>query len=65
MMRRTWVYVDGFNLYFGLVDSGLGACRWLDIWALAEKLLPSDDCFVAGVTYYTARLQRPAESQQW
>lgn len=38
-MERVVVYVDGFNLYFGLMEAGLKKCRWLDIYALAKNIL--------------------------
>ena len=31
------VYVDGFNLYYGVKDT---ACRWLNPLALAQRLMP-------------------------
>lgn len=42
MMKKRWatVYIDGFNLYHGLMDKGLGSCRWLDLFALSQKLIP-------------------------
>ncbi len=40
--EKNWatVYIDGFNLYHGLMDKGMGSCRWLDLFALSQKLLP-------------------------
>jgi hypothetical protein len=64
---RTFVYVDGFNLYFRLVAER-PALKWLNIKALAEKLL-SPTNKIAGVRYYTARVsgridpQAPARQQ--
>jgi hypothetical protein len=40
---RVGVYVDGFNLYFGarsVCGRGTRGWRWLDVRALAERLLP-------------------------
>jgi len=50
---RTIAYVDGFNLYYG-------ACRapgrkWLDLTALATRLLPNDDVFE--ICYFTANFK--------
>jgi len=28
-MSRVIAYIDGFNLYFGMKDSGLKSCYWL------------------------------------
>jgi hypothetical protein len=37
--QRVIAYIDGFNLYFGLRESGLRRCYWLNLPALAESLL--------------------------
>jgi len=51
---RTIIYVDGFNLYFRLLVNR-PAAKWLNIKALAERLLdPANK--VVGVKYYTARV---------
>ncbi len=49
--QRTAVFVDGFNLYHSLKDSGQNHWKWLDLRALAEKFAraPSADL---GVVYY-------------
>jgi hypothetical protein len=58
---RTLVYVDGFNLYFRLVAQR-PALKWLNIKALAEKLLsPANK--IAGVRYYTARVSGRIDAQ--
>ena len=36
-MKKTIVYVDGGNLYFGLIRR-MGV-KWLDLMALSRKLL--------------------------
>jgi len=60
---RVGVYIDGFNLYFGgrsLCGRGTRGWRWLDLRALAERLLPVSwlDCgaYVDRVVYCTARV---------
>lgn len=51
--RRVSVYIDGFNLYYGsLKDTPY---KWLDPYALACALLPSDH--VSAVHYFTARVK--------
>ena len=40
--KRVLAYVDGFNLYFGLKDSGWQRYYWLNIQKPAEnRLIPS------------------------
>ena len=52
---RVICYVDGFNLYFGLRDSGLRRFYWLNIHKLAENLLRADQR-LAETKYFTARI---------
>ena len=42
MKKRTIVYIDGFNLYYGLLR--FTSYKWLDIVAFAKSLL-SGWCF--------------------
>ena len=50
---RTFVYVDGFNLYYGALKET--ACKWLDLFALSEKILqPHHD--ILAIKYFTARV---------
>ena len=54
---RTIVYVDGFNLYYGALKGT--PYRWLDILAMARKILSPKNKIV-GMKYFTARvLPRP------
>lgn len=50
---RTIVYVDGFNLYYRALKGTKH--RWLDIAALADAVLPKENCVIA-INYYTARV---------
>lgn len=44
IVERVVVYVDGFNLYFGMLDAGLDYCKWLNLKLLVQKLLkPNQD----------------------
>jgi uncharacterized LabA/DUF88 family protein len=49
--KRAGVYVDGFNLYRRALEQR-PECRWLDLRALSELLLPEFE--VAVVRYFTA-----------
>lgn len=53
MSTRTFVYIDGFNLYHALDDLGESHLKWLDLWSLSEKLLRGDQTLSA-VKYFTA-----------
>ena len=49
---RCHVYVDGFNLYYGALKDT--PHKWLDLSALASKLLPDDE--IRRIRYFTARV---------
>lgn len=50
---RAIVYIDGFNLYYGLLRNT--PHRWLDLSAFARTLLPTYDIVL--VRYFTARIK--------
>lgn len=49
---RTFVYVDGFNFYFGCVKGT--ANKWLNIRKLCETLLPTNQ--IECIKYFTAKV---------
>ena len=50
------VYIDGYNLYHGLIDAKLRTSRWLDLVALSRNLLePQQDLHL--VRYFTTRVR--------
>ena len=55
-MERVIVYIDGFNLYFGLCDKGWRRYLWLDLPALATTLLKPGQKLVA-TKYFTSRVR--------
>lgn len=54
-MSRVAVYIDGFNLFYGLRAKGWRRYYWLDVRLLAENLLRPDQS-LALVRYFTARV---------
>lgn len=62
MPQRTFVYVDGFNLYYGSLRNT--PYKWLDLLALARRLLrPEND--ITAIKYFTARiLPRPDDPEK-
>lgn len=52
---RVMVYVDGFNLYYGLRERGWRRYYWLNLQSLARNLLRNNQKLV-GVKYFTARI---------
>lgn len=61
--KRTICYVDGFNLYFGIVEAGLRDRLWLNIRDMAAKMVRLPHV-LAGTKYFTARVSgaRPTDS---
>ena len=60
-MKKTIIYIDGFNLYYGLLRFTFH--KWLDIIAFANSILPKpEEHEIVGVKYFTARVNYdPAE----
>lgn len=51
---RTIVYIDGFNLFYGILKGS--RYKWLDLKLLSEKLLPKH-AEIVGINYYTAMVK--------
>ncbi|TCO65097.1 NYN domain-containing protein [Actinocrispum wychmicini] len=62
-MVRVAVYVDGFNLYFGLRAKYDRKYLWLDLQTLAASLLRRDQT-LEQVTYFTARVRNDLQGEQ-
>lgn len=58
---RTNVYIDGFNLYYGLLKGT--EFKWLDLERFCDQLLPKND--VQRIVYCTAKVDpRPHDPDQ-
>ncbi len=53
--QKVIVYVDGFNLYFGMLDAGFLHCKWLDIDKLVKSYLKANQELVE-IKYFTSRI---------
>lgn len=61
MGKRTNVYIDGFNLYYGALRGT--PHKWLDVDALCRALLPRHD--IARIRYFIAKVDpRPHDPDQ-
>lgn len=56
--KVTNIYIDGFNLYYGSLKGTPN--RWLDLEALAKRLLPPDRHQIKRIRYFTARISARA-----
>lgn len=53
--ERVVVYIDGFNLYFGIREAGFDKCRWLNLKILVENLLQPHQKLIH-IKYFTSRV---------
>ena len=60
--ERVIVYIDGFNLYFGLKEKGWRCYYWLDIQKLCRKLLLSKQHLLI-VKYFTSRIKKASPAK--
>ena len=60
MGRRSIIYIDGFNLYYGAVKGT--ANKWLDIQRMCQRLRHDDD--VQQIRYFTALVDGPTRPNQ-
>lgn len=51
-MRKTIVYIDGFNLYYALKKQN---AKWLDLESLCNRMLTDND--IVKIKYFTARVK--------
>jgi hypothetical protein len=61
--RPVIVYIDGFNLYFGMKEEGLNRFYWLDVHKLAQSFIRPQHT-LQGVRYFSARISGGAGKQQ-
>jgi len=61
--ERVIVYIDGFNLYFGMREAGLDNCRWLNVEKMVQKLLQPNQILV-GINYFTSRVSNNPDKQK-
>ena len=62
-MARTIVYIDGFNLYFGLRAKGWDKYLWLDLCKFSNALLGSNQS-LQHTKYFTSRVRGNVGKQQ-
>jgi hypothetical protein len=61
--ERVIAYVDGFNLYFGMIEAGYTNSKWLNINQLVLNLLAPTQQLQA-VKYFTSRVSNNPEKQK-
>ncbi len=61
--EKVIAYIDGFNLYFGIVEAGFNHCKWLDLKLLVQNLLKPYQELVE-VKYFTSRVNNNPDKQK-
>lgn len=61
--ERVIAYIDGFNVYFGLLEAGYSNYKWLNIKKLVVNLLRPDQELVE-VKYFTSRVSNNPDKQK-
>ena len=61
--ERVMLYVDGFNIYFGMLEAGFENFKWLNLKRLAENLLQANQELI-GVKYFTSRVSNNPDKQK-
>lgn len=61
MKKRTIVYIDGFNLYYGSLKNT--PYKWLDLKLLFAKLL-GDYHLITEIKYFTAKISKKKENDE-
>ncbi|HBS85802.1 MAG: hypothetical protein A2W91_13125 [Bacteroidetes bacterium GWF2_38_335] len=62
-MKNVIVYVDGFNLYFGLKSKGWKKYYWTDLVRLSNNLLKSDQKLIK-TKYFTSFVSSPPDKSK-
>ena len=53
-LEKTYVYIDGFNLYYGALHGNGSGYKWLNLQSWLSKILKRND--IKKIKYYTARV---------
>lgn len=61
--EKVIAYIDGYNLYFGLKESGFNRYLWLNIQGLVQSLLKPNQHLV-GVKYFTTLVTDDVDKRQ-
>jgi len=59
-MKKINIYIDGFNLYFGLKEKGWKRYYWLNLVELSRKFLKPEQK-LNYVKYFTSRISLPPD----
>ena len=65
-MERVITYIDGFNCYFGLKESGWKRYYWLDYPKLSKRLAATlkTEVSLVATKYFTSRISEPEDKRK-
>lgn len=61
--ERVIVYIDGFNLYYGIKETFGSKYLWVDLSSLSPRLLKPHQRLVT-TKYFTARVRKPGDKRK-
>lgn len=61
--EKVIAYIDGFNLYFGMMEAGYKEYRWLDVLKLVKNFMKPNQVLVS-VKYFTSRVSNNPDKQK-
>ena len=61
--ERVIVFVDGFNLYFGMLEAGFSNSKWLNLELLVKNFIKPNQVLIA-IKYFTSRVSNNPEKQK-
>jgi uncharacterized LabA/DUF88 family protein len=62
--KRTYVYIDSFNLYYGIRKWNQPGIKWLDVNNWLQKLLPPAQFDIQKIKFFTARVSATPKDPQ-
>lgn len=61
--NKVIVYIDGFNLYFGMLDAGIENSKWLNIKSLINSYITHNQELIE-IKYFTSRITNSPSKQK-
>lgn len=63
-LKKTVVYVDSFNLYYGILKRRQPGFKWLNLEDWLKKLLPPSQYTIQRIKFFTARVSATTHDPQ-
>lgn len=61
--ERVIVYIDGFNLYFGMKEASFTRSKWLNLTSLAQRIIKENQQLIE-IKYFTSRVSNDPDKQK-